>query len=594
MKTESLILHLLFLTLAAEFSDVRASQLSSDPPIPYPSQSQMREPFQIKQQAKDSLGRQITRVKTVAVICHENYMEIAIKDDLFDVGLPVDASELRLGADSQFIPSCKVTAFSNNEYIISAELTDCGTQHWITDDSLIYTNLLIFTPQPSPDGVVRLEQAVVPIECYYSRRYDVTSNPITPTWIPYISKQSAVEDLQFSLKLMTSDWHSERASAVYFLGDIINMEASVRLGHHNNLRIYLESCVATVTPDNNSVPRYTFIENHGCLMDGPITGSRSRFLPRIQNDKLQLQLDAFKFHQAARPEMYITCNLQVYPVMDAVNPFHKACSFIDGSWKSADGGDWACYSCQGTKEYAPSFQSTLQSGPPPAPRPDQNSSQKPNKFQPRIQESSESHFSSLLTSSEPILSWRNLVLPQEEDEEISSALPGWEQEKMVGPLAIFAKKSKIGFLAPPRVKEGVPSLPSLSQDKKPMPHSSLWKNGVTAEIDQVGGATSPPSWVSIEQPNITESEPDSKKLEEEDDGYDGEDKDYDDYEEKNEAKESDQGMWKSRVLPEEDLKDLFTTRPSNNDEDSGLHTLGTSPSLPDEEPAVMHHPPKDS
>ncbi|KAL0192348.1 hypothetical protein M9458_010644, partial [Cirrhinus mrigala] len=79
---------------------------------------------------KASPGRQITRVKTVAVICHENYMEIAIKADLFDVGLPVDASELRLGADSQFIPSCKVTALSTNEYIIAAELTDCGTQHW--------------------------------------------------------------------------------------------------------------------------------------------------------------------------------------------------------------------------------------------------------------------------------------------------------------------------------------------------------------------------------------------------------------------------------------------------------------------------------
>ncbi|XP_048046087.1 zona pellucida sperm-binding protein 3-like isoform X2 [Megalobrama amblycephala] len=265
--TESLVFHLLILILTTEFSDVRAFQLSSDPPIPYPSgRSQMKEPFPIKKlsnQVKDSPGRQITRVKTVAVICHENYIEIAIKVDLFDVGLPVDASELRLGADSQFIPSCKVTAFSNNEYIIAAELTDCGTQHWITDDSLIYTNLLIFTPQPSPDGVVRLEQAVVPIECYYSRKFDVTSNPIKPTWIPYSSTQSAVEDLQFSLKLMTSDWHSERASAVYFLGDIINMEASVHLGHHVSLRIYFESCVATVTPDMNSVPRYTFIENHG-------------------------------------------------------------------------------------------------------------------------------------------------------------------------------------------------------------------------------------------------------------------------------------------------------------------------------------------
>lgn len=28
--------------------------------------------------------------------------------------------------------------------------------------------------------------------------------------------------------------------------------------------------------------------------------------------------------------MYITCTLQAYPVMDVVNPFHKACFFIDG------------------------------------------------------------------------------------------------------------------------------------------------------------------------------------------------------------------------------------------------------------------------
>ncbi|XP_073696128.1 zona pellucida sperm-binding protein 3-like [Garra rufa] len=380
----------------------------------------MSEPFQIKQplnQMKESPGRHITRVKTVAVICHENYMEIAIKADLFDVGLPVDAAELRLGADSQFIPSCKVTAFSTNEYIIAAELTDCGTQHWITDDSLIYTNLLIFTPQPSPDGVVRLEQAVVPIECYYSRKFDVTSNPIRPTWIPYGSTQSAVEELQFSLKLMTSDWHSERASSVYFLGDIINIEASVHLGHHVNLRIYFESCVATVTPDINSVPRYTFIENNGCLMDGQTTGSKSRFLPRIQNDKLQLQLDAFKFHQETRPEMYITCTLQAYPVMDVVNPFHKACSFINGSWKAADGGDWACYSCQATKDYAPSFRSTLQQSEPPSPR---QSSQRPNKFQFRTQEGSGSSFSSLLTAVEPVPSWRKIILPQEEDEGIVS------------------------------------------------------------------------------------------------------------------------------------------------------------------------------
>ncbi|XP_052447357.1 zona pellucida sperm-binding protein 3 [Carassius gibelio] len=586
--TESLILTLLILTV--EFSDVRASPLSSDPHITSPvGRSQMSEPFQIKQpsnQIKESSGRQITRVKTVAVICHENYMEIAIKADLFEVGQPVHASELHLGADSQFITSCKVSAFSTNEYIIAARLTDCGTQHWITDDSLIYTNLLIFTPQPSPDGVVRLEQAVVPIECYYRRRFDITSNPIRPTWVPFSSTQSAVEDLQFSLKLMTSDWRSERASSVYFLGDFISIEASVHLGHHVNLRVYIESCVATVTPDIKSLPKYTFIENHGCLMDGRTTGSKSRFLPRIQNDKLQLQLDAFKFHQETRPEMYITCTLQAYPVMDVVDPFHKACSFIEGSWKAADGGDWACYSCQATKDYASFLHSTPQQPEPPSPRQDQtSSSQRPNKF--KIQEGSGSSFKSLPTS-EPVLSWKNVILPQEEDYGVVSV--GWEEEKTLGPLAILPKKMKMGFLAPPRVKQGVPPVPYLSKDKKPMPHSSLWKNGVSAKMDK--SVIIPQSSLEdTEQANIMAIKPELKKIEDEYDHEDGDDtEDYDgrgedhDYKaEKEKAREVYQSMWKTKLLSEEDFKERFTTLGSNSEEDSGLHTLGTSPSLPDKE-----------
>lgn len=149
----------------------------------------------------------------------------------------------------------------------------------------------------------------------------------------------------------------------------------------------------------------------------------------------------------------------------------------------------------------------------------------------------------------------------------------------------------------------------------------------------MGSVTPPPSLEPTEQPNITESEPESKKLEkeEEDDEYDREDKedyvggdeDHDYEEKKREAKESDQGMWKTRVLPEEgtkkhktilvfvywsivyvcswnswfylaDFKERFTTHASKNEEDSGLRTLGTSPSLQDEEPADIYHRPKDS
>lgn len=106
-----------------------------------------------------------------------------------------------------------------------------------------------------------------------------------PTWIPFLSTQAAVETLDFNLRIMTSrfhsfivlyfvliraysffnlcadDWLYERSSNVYYLGEPIAIEASVRVGHHMGLRVFVSSCVATLYPDIYSVPRYVFIEN---------------------------------------------------------------------------------------------------------------------------------------------------------------------------------------------------------------------------------------------------------------------------------------------------------------------------------------------
>ena len=70
----------------------------------------------------------------------------------------------------------------------------------------------------------------------------------------------AVPKLFFPL---ADDWSSQRPSNVYYLGDIINIEASVKVYNHVPLRVFVDSCVATRVADVNSVPRYSFIENHG-------------------------------------------------------------------------------------------------------------------------------------------------------------------------------------------------------------------------------------------------------------------------------------------------------------------------------------------
>ncbi|KAA0710606.1 Zona pellucida sperm-binding protein 3 [Triplophysa tibetana] len=190
--------------------------------------------------------------------------------------------------------------------------------------------------------------AVVRIECHYPRMHNVSSNVLVPTWVPYAASKVAEERLDFSLKLMTEEWQFERPSNQYFLGDIVNIEATVKTYNHVPLRLFVDRCVATVSPDVNSAPRYSFIENNGCLVDAKFTSSSSRYLPRTQIDKLQFHLEAFRFQQANSGLVYITCILKAVPVATPTNSEQKACSFSPTGWVSVDESDQVCGCCDST------------------------------------------------------------------------------------------------------------------------------------------------------------------------------------------------------------------------------------------------------
>ncbi|KAM8824461.1 zona pellucida sperm-binding protein 3-like [Synchiropus picturatus] len=296
-------------------------------------------------QSKESIRPQEEQkqpVNTVHVSCHPDSLEILIQADLFEVGAAVNGEELRLGVTPD--DRCAATAFSEHEYRIFVGLQDCGTKHWMTEDSLVYTNLLIFSPAASSDGVVRMDEAVIPIECHYKRRFSLSSSPIAPTWIPFLSKKVAQESLDFDLRIMTNDWLHQRSANVFHLGEPIAMEASVRVGHHTGLRVFVSNCVATLDPDLNSEPKYAFVEQ-GCLTDSQYPGSRSQFMARTEDDKLYFVIEAFRFHHRDQPELYITCQLTAVPVADAEAP-NKACTYVNGRWRSADGNDYLCSYCQ--------------------------------------------------------------------------------------------------------------------------------------------------------------------------------------------------------------------------------------------------------
>ncbi|KAI4798616.1 hypothetical protein KUCAC02_020610 [Chaenocephalus aceratus] len=387
-----------------------------------------------QQQQQKSPAAAPQQVNTVKVTCHPDSLEIVIKADMFAVGAPVDGDELRLGVETNN-QYCRATASSADEYSISVGLVECGTRHWVTEDSLIYTNLLIYSPEASPYGVVRMDQAVIPIECHYERKYSLSSSSLMPTWIPFMSTQAAVEMLQFNLRIMTSDWQHKRGSNVFHIGEPISIEASVRIGHHIGLRVFVSSCVATLSPDDmHSSPRHAFIEN-GCFVDSQLPGSRSQFLARTQDDKLHMSIDAFRFYNEDRGELYITCHLNAVPINKADAP-NKACTLVNGRWRSADGNDYLCGQCKRPIEV-------------------EQTPSSPSKFRPR-----------------------GFVKPEEREPLWRSGLKTmWEHQARVGPVMVLPAKQK----SRPFPTEELSSI--LDQTSRSTMYGRQWRSGIN-RVDQ--------------------------------------------------------------------------------------------------------------
>ncbi|XP_019727205.1 zona pellucida sperm-binding protein 3-like [Hippocampus comes] len=284
--------------------------------------------------------------KAVLVKCHSDAMELVLQADLFNTGLPVEPAHLRLGSDPAGASgACRARPTGDGDSLtISADLLDCGTLRSSTQDKIIYSNVLVYSPEPS-DGFLRLDGATIPVECHFDRRYSVGGISMHPTWIPSVSVGSAESSIDFKLRLMTDNWQFERRSHAYFMGDPIHLEVSAAVRKHQPLRVYAERCTATAGPDPHAALRYDFVERNGCLTDALHTNSSSHFLPRHDGHTLQLQLEAFRFHQQPDSQVYITCWLRAVPDSLVVSSQNRACSFIDNRWRSVDGDHGDCSTC---------------------------------------------------------------------------------------------------------------------------------------------------------------------------------------------------------------------------------------------------------
>ncbi|KAK9523861.1 hypothetical protein VZT92_017746 [Zoarces viviparus] len=302
-----------------------------NPPVEPESKVQVR---MVKQRGPVAAASVVAR-------CGEGEVAVEAQQNFLGNGQLISPSDLTLGG-------CAALAADDHIHFQS-ELQDCGSTKRMTEETLIYSFSLMYSPTPVGNTLIfKTNPAEVIIECHYQRKLYVTSGTLTPTWTPFASSMLAQQQLHFSLRFMTDDWQSQRPSRVYLQSEVMHIEATVLQGHHVPLRVHVDSCVATVSPDPNSQPAYPFISNHGCLSDAKMTGAKSYFMQRRQEDTLDFQLKAFSFPHNHRDSFYITCRLKATQVSEPIDLQNKACSFLTEAnrWVASGGDNAVCGCCE--------------------------------------------------------------------------------------------------------------------------------------------------------------------------------------------------------------------------------------------------------
>ncbi|XP_036624727.1 zona pellucida sperm-binding protein 3 [Trichosurus vulpecula] len=281
----------------------------------------------------------------VQVQCLESHMVVSVERDLFGTGKLVKATDLSLGPGG-----CRPATLQEDAQVVTFEvgLHECGSVVQVTPDGLIYRTSLFYRPHPVGNfTILRTNWAEVPIECHYPRWGNVSSRAVQPTWVPFRATIASEQKFGFSLRLMNDDWSAESSSGGFQLGDTAHLQAEVHTGSHVALRLFVDHCVATLSPDKNSEPHYGIIDHHGCLVDGLSDSSSAFRAPRPKPDTLQFTVDVFHFVNDSRKLIYITCHLRVTATDQAPDQINKACSFnkSTNTWFPVEGPPDICRCC---------------------------------------------------------------------------------------------------------------------------------------------------------------------------------------------------------------------------------------------------------
>lgn len=216
----------------------------------------------------------------------------------------------------------------------------------LINNRVTYSNILRYSPLVDLGPIRRAVSFSLPVECHFNRYHYSYKIGYTPQ----VRLQNHFKPLRTvdSIELTPRDelWRRLSPTEEYTIGHPMYFQADgPQLAEDK--RLFVDSCYVTISSSHLSMPQFTVIENHGCMLDS-MSRRWSRFIQSGQRNVVRFSLDAFLFHGMLGKHLYMHCQISV----GSLNPTAsaKSCTYNQSTkrWEELYSSNAVCLCCDST------------------------------------------------------------------------------------------------------------------------------------------------------------------------------------------------------------------------------------------------------
>ncbi|KAK7930286.1 hypothetical protein WMY93_006681 [Mugilogobius chulae] len=272
-----------------------------------------------------------TEPRIVEVLCHIDRMYVRIRRDAFKT---VDAYKyLKLG-------TCPVNQGTLTHFYFLYLLTsDCHFSNESNVDHLTIKNVLHYLPTTP---VLREIPFDVPVKCNYQRLH----HSYKVGFRPNVLGGTFFKSLRRKLPILLFPQDGKP----YDMGGIIVFVAKLPDGTPTSAddRLYINKCFVTPSIIPSSTPKYTVIDNYGCMVESKESADVG-FFRGPSRTTVQFRISAAILRELASSssttQLYMHCHVSLgkRPASEGF----KACNYDRATrrWRELDGDDSVCTCC---------------------------------------------------------------------------------------------------------------------------------------------------------------------------------------------------------------------------------------------------------